>query len=102
MKQQILTGALEAVSVFLDNAPNRWKVKPLHWGAPAVADCGESADGETYAKLFAAAPDLLKTLQACAEVLESIDVTGYVTVSRTDAVKARIAARFAIAKAGAA
>jgi hypothetical protein len=52
---------LTASSVFRNNQPNTWVVRVNAFGGPTIADCGE--DGEKFAKLFAAAPGLLKALQ---------------------------------------
>jgi hypothetical protein len=62
---------LTASSVFRNNQPNTWVVRVDAFGGPTVADCGK--DGEKFAKLFAAAPQLLDALQLILEHLDPED-----------------------------
>jgi len=56
-----MTTQYEAVSIFINNEPNRWIVKVKGWKGETVADCG--TEGEASARMIAAAlntqPDLL-------------------------------------------
>jgi hypothetical protein len=67
-------GPLKAVQIIIENSPCTWAVQRKNireqWGKPSLATY---IDNEADAHLFAAAPDLLNTLQVLIREIEHIE-----------------------------
>lgn len=71
-----MTTKIEAVSIFINNSPNRAVVREKRWGGAVLADCGpDNAENMARARLIAAAPELAEVVRKLACDINGMNAT---------------------------